>query len=291
MRMPTSPHDSLADPAAADTEGADVLLLTTTSAAPGSAARTVRLGYARRGESFLVVASDPDAPGRLPAWYQDLLDHPVVGVEIGDDSFQALAIPAGAPAPTAPAALADAPGTADGAAPAPPVVVLERATAGESPRRVRTLADKLQEVHGQLRAQLRLVTDDVDAHLTALAAHEGPGAPPAPSLGFQIRQRCLAFCQALEFHHTAEDGHLFPGIAQYHPYLAEVFDRLSAEHRTVARLQDGLVALLADLGTVEPARFRAELTEMTAELTAHLDYEEEMILPLLADVPWPPPAR
>ena len=38
----------------------------------------------------------------------------------------------------------------------------------------------------------------------------------------------------------------------------------------------------------EPDRFRAELTRMTEELTAHLDYEEEQILPLLTDVPWPP---
>lgn len=27
---------------------------------------------------------------------------------------------------------------------------------------------------------------------------------------------------------------------------------------------------------------------MSAELNAHLDYEEETIVPLLADVPWPP---
>lgn len=169
---------------------------------------------------------------------------------------------------------------ADPADPADPA-----ALAGESPREVRTLADKILQVHDQLRAQLRLVTADADAHL---AGHEDTGEPPAPALGFQIRQRCLAFCQALEFHHTSEDGHLFPGIAQYHPHLTDVFDRLRAEHRTVARIQEGLVALLADIGAAEPARFRAELAEMTTELNAHLDYEEEVILPLVADVPWPP---
>ncbi|MGE6722293.1 hemerythrin domain-containing protein [Streptomyces niveus] len=156
---------------------------------------------------------------------------------------------------------------------------------GQSPREVRTLADKILQVHDQLRAQLRLVTADADAHL---AGRKDTGEPPAPALGFQIRQRCLAFCQALDFHHTSEDGHLFPGIAQYHPHLTDVFDRLRAEHRAIARIQDGLVALLADIGAAEPACFRAELARMTTELNAHLDYEEEVILPLVADVPWPP---
>ncbi|MFC8825568.1 nitroreductase/quinone reductase family protein [Streptomyces sp. NPDC057137] len=247
--------------------GGNTLLLTTTTAKP-AAARTTSLGYVRRGDSLQVVASS-FGTSELPDWYGDLLAHPVVGVEIGTRTFQALAIPA------------------EGATPDELLVVLEPAVA-ESPREVRTLADKILEVHDQLRSQLGLVTADVDAHFAALAAHEGPGAPPAPGLGFQIRQRCLAFCQGLEFHHTSEDGHLFPGIARYHPHLTDVFDRLRAEHRTVARIQDGLVALLADLGVAEPPRFRAELAEMTTELNAHLDYEEEVILPLVAEVPWPP---
>ncbi|MET4927352.1 nitroreductase/quinone reductase family protein [Streptomyces sp. PSRA5] len=282
--------------------GGNTLLLTTTGAKSGTA-RTTALGYVRRGDSLLVVASlagaslagvsdlgapdldasdhgvsdpdasdhgvsDPDAPDH-PDWYRDLLAHPVVDVEIGTRTFQALAVPA------------------EGGARDELLVALEPAVT-EGPREVTTLADKILDVHDQLRAQLGLVTADVEAHFAALAAHEGPGEPPAPGLGFQIRQRCLAFCQSLDFHHTSEDGHLFPGIARYHPHLTDVFDRLRAEHRTVARIQDGLVALLADLGVAEPPRFRAELAEMTRELNAHLDYEEEVILPLVAEVPWPP---
>ncbi|MFD4948151.1 hemerythrin domain-containing protein, partial [Streptomyces sp. NPDC058409] len=119
-------------------------------------------------------------------------------------------------------------------------------------------------------------------------AHRGPGGPPAPGLGLQIRQRCLAFCNALEFHHTSEDAHLFPGIARHHPHLTDTFARLADEHRTVARIQGELAALLAGIGITDPERFRAELARMSTELNAHLDYEEEQILPLLADVPWPP---
>lgn len=287
-------------------EGGNLLLLTTTGARTG-AARTVPLGYVRHGDSLLVVASNLGAPEH-PDWYRNLLAHPVVDVEIGDRTFQALAVPSeGAVRDELFARLVrESPGYGDYQAVTDrilPVVVLEPVDPvkpvkrvdpddpdGESPREVRTLADKMLEVHDHLRAQLRLVKADVDAHFEALAAHEGPGAPPAPGLGFQIRQRCLAFCQALAFHHTSEDGHLFPGIAQYHPHLTDVFDRLVSEHRTVARIQDALVALLADLGATEPARFRAELARMTTELNAHLDYEEEMILPLVAEVPWPPAA-
>ncbi|WP_093762259.1 hypothetical protein [Streptomyces sp. BpilaLS-43] len=36
------------------------------------------------------------------------------------------------------------------------------------------------------------------------ALRPGPRRAPAPGLGPQIRQRCLAFCQALEFHHVGE---------------------------------------------------------------------------------------
>ncbi|WP_329386195.1 nitroreductase/quinone reductase family protein [Streptomyces sp. NBC_01716] len=271
----------------------NLLLLTTTGARSGTR-RTTPLGYVRHGDSLLVVASNLGAPAH-PDWYRNLLAHPSVEVEIGTRVFEALAVPAeGARRDELFAyVVREAPGYGDYQAATErtlPVVVLEPAGAGggEVPREVRTLADKILEVHDHLRAQLRLVTADVDAHFVALAAHEGPGEPPAPGLGLQIRQRCLAFCQALEFHHTSEDGHLFPGIARYHPHLTDVFDRLSAEHRTVARVQDGLVALLADLGSAEPPLFRAELAEMTTELTAHLDYEEEMILPLVAEVPWPP---
>lgn len=273
-------------------EGGNLLLLTTTGAKSGTA-RTTPLGYVRHGGSLLIVASNLGAPDH-PDWYRNLLAHPVVDVEIGTRAYQALAVPAeGARRDELFAhVVREAPGYGDYQAATDrtlPVVVLEPAVPDdESPREVRTLADKILEVHDQLRVQLGLVTADVDAHLAALAAHEGPGEPPAPSLGLQIRQRCLAFCQALEFHHTSEDGHLFPGIAHYHPHLTDVFDRLRAEHRTVARLQEGLVTLLADIGAADPPRFRAELAAMTTELTAHLDHEEKAILPLVADVPWPP---
>ncbi|MFE0205659.1 nitroreductase/quinone reductase family protein [Streptomyces sp. NPDC058985] len=271
-------------------EDGNLLLLTTTGARTGRS-RTTTLGYVRHGGALLVVASNLGAP-RHPGWYHNLLAHPVVGVEIGSRSFEALAVPAEGPRREELFAhvVRAAPGYGDYQARTVrplPVVVLERAEpeGWEAPGEVRTLADKLLEVHTWLRGQLRQVRAETEAHFASSGA---VGTPPG--LGLQIRQRCLAFCQALEFHHVSEDGHLFPGIAHHHPHLADVFDRLADEHRTVARIQGELAALLADIAVADPGRFRAELAEMSARLNAHLDYEEEALLPLLAEVPWPPVA-
>ncbi|MYQ85898.1 MULTISPECIES: nitroreductase/quinone reductase family protein [unclassified Streptomyces] len=276
-------------------EGGDLLLLTTTGARSGTET-TTPLGYVRHGDELLVIGSNLGAPHH-PAWYHNLLAHPVVRVELGTRTFQALAVPAqGARREELFAhAVKAAPGYADYQARTTrllPVVTLERAEpeGWEAPREITTLAGKLMEVHTWLRGQLRQVKAEVDTHFTARAAHRSPGAPPPPGLGLQIRQRCLAFCQALEFHHTSEDAHLFPGIARYHPHLTATFARLAAEHRAVARIQGELAALLADIGIADPERFRTELDRMSTELNAHLDYEEEQLLPLLADVPWPPAA-
>ncbi|MER5361374.1 nitroreductase/quinone reductase family protein [Streptomyces sp. NPDC002785] len=300
--MPTSFNQSVIEEFRANAgkvggpfEGGDLLLLTTTGARSGKET-TTPLGYVRHGDSLLIVGSNLGAPNH-PDWYHNLLAHPVVRVEVGTRTFQALAVPAeGARRGELFAhAVKAAPGYGDYQARTTrplPVVVLERAEPDgwEAPRDVSTLADKVMEVHTWLRAQLRQVKAEVDSHFATRAAHRGPGVPPAPGLGLQIRQRCLAFCQSLEFHHTSEDAHLFPGIARYHPHLTDTFARLAEEHRKVARIQGELVALLADIVTSDPERFRAELGRMSTELNAHLDYEEEEILPLLADVPWPPAA-
>lgn len=274
-------------------EGEDLLLLTTTGARSG-AARTTPLGYVRHGDSLLVVGSNLGGP-RHPGWYHNLLARPMVEVEVGTRTFQALAVPAeGARREELFAhVVRAAPGYGDyqaGTDRLLPVVVLQGAEPDdwEGPGEVRTLADKVMEVHTWLRGQLRQVRAETDAHFAARAAHRGAGAAPVPGLGLQIRQRCLAFCQALEFHHESEDGHLFPGIARHHPHLTDVFDRLDAEHRKVARIQGALADLLAGIAIADPQRFRTELAAMSAELNAHLDYEEDVLLPLLADVPWPP---
>ncbi|ADI07055.1 hypothetical protein SBI_03934 [Streptomyces bingchenggensis BCW-1] len=274
-------------------EGGDLLLLTTTGAKSGEP-HTVPLGYVRDGGLHLVVASNLGAP-RHPAWYHNLLAHPVVRVEVGTEAYEAIAVPAeGARRDELfERVVRAAPGYGDYQSRTTrtlPVVVLERPDhgAGETPGEVRTLADKFLEIHTWLRGQLRHIRDEADAHLAARAAHQGPGEPPPPGLGLQIRQHCLAFCEGLTHHHTGEDDHVFPALATRHPQLREPLDRLRDQHRTLARLKERLLALLADIATADPVRFRAELDRISEELTRHLDDEEKWLLPALAQIPFPP---
>lgn len=275
-------------------EGADLLLLTTTGARSGTE-HTVPLGRVQHGDLLMVVASAGGSP-RHPAWYHNLLAHPMVRVETGTETYGAIAVPAeGARRDRLFGhAVRIAPGYGDYQAQTSrtlPVVVLERSEPedGEGAVAATDLGQKMLEVHTWLRAQLRHVRAEAETYFAARAEHEQTGgAVPAPGIGLQLRQHCLAFCESLEFHHVSEDVHVFPALADSHPHLAGPLSQLAEEHRTVARLQGELLALLEGIGTAEPAVFVGELERMSRELTAHLDFEEESLMPVLARIPLPP---
>ena len=67
--------------------GRPLLLLTTEGARTGTT-RTVPLVYTRDGDRYVVIASKGGSPTH-PAWYHNLLAHPVVGIEVGDERFEA----------------------------------------------------------------------------------------------------------------------------------------------------------------------------------------------------------
>jgi len=68
-----------------------LLLLTTTGAKSGQA-RTSPLMYIPDGDDLLVLASNYGAP-RHPDWYHNLLVHPNVTVEVGSETYHAIAVP------------------------------------------------------------------------------------------------------------------------------------------------------------------------------------------------------
>ena len=66
--------------------GMHLLLLTTLDARDGCP-RTTPLAYHRRGDRYLVIASNGGAP-RHPKWFRSLEQDPTVTVEIGVETFR-----------------------------------------------------------------------------------------------------------------------------------------------------------------------------------------------------------
>ena len=64
----------------------DILLLTTTGHLSGES-HTVPLLYLRDGATLVVIASYGGRP-RHPAWYQNLVNDPRVGVQVSDSKFE-----------------------------------------------------------------------------------------------------------------------------------------------------------------------------------------------------------
>ncbi|NUW40355.1 hemerythrin domain-containing protein [Nonomuraea rhodomycinica] len=138
---------------------------------------------------------------------------------------------------------------------------------GEGAERAIAWGDELVKLHDTFRRDL---------------AELRSGSMRAPAL----REHCLTFCEALHAHHSGEDDVLFPHLDGLHPELAAVLDRLRDEHRVVARL---LARIRTLAGSGEPpeggadvaAEVGEELERLARELEAHLDYEEEQLVPLL----------
>ena len=68
----------------------DRLLLLTTAGARTGRSHTTPMMFHREGDRLLVIASNAGAPAD-PDWYRNLVAHPSVTVEIGDESYPATA--------------------------------------------------------------------------------------------------------------------------------------------------------------------------------------------------------
>lgn len=69
--------------------GMPILLLTTTGARSGQT-RVNPLAYSKDGDNHVVIASKGGAPTH-PSWYHNLVAHPNVTVEVGNEKFEARA--------------------------------------------------------------------------------------------------------------------------------------------------------------------------------------------------------
>ncbi|WP_433462446.1 nitroreductase/quinone reductase family protein [Spirillospora sp. CA-128828] len=248
-------------------EGGRLLLLTTTGARSG-ASHTTPLGYLPDGVGrVLVIASAGGAP-KHPAWFHNLVANPRVTVESEAFTYEANAVVLeGDERESAFARAVEAdPGWAEyevESGRALPVVALVPASPGPPPG-PESPSKMLVAVHDAFRRELALIRAEVAA--------SGPG------VGAQLRVNCLTLCQGLGNHHMGEDTQLFPLLEREHPELAPALARLRDEHEVVAELLGELRRAL-DSGAAES--LLTEVERLTAALEAHLDREEERLVPLL----------
>ncbi|MFI6711391.1 nitroreductase/quinone reductase family protein [Nonomuraea sp. NPDC050478] len=250
-------------------EDARLLLLTTTGARTGTR-HTTPLGYLLDEDPgrLYVIASAGGSP-RHPAWFHNLRKNPRVTVETGAFTYEADArILEGAERDRI---FARATGTDPGWARYEtasgrtlPVVALD--PAGPPAPAAARPGDGLKLIHDAFRKELAIVRKEV--------AESGGG------LGAQLRINCLAVCQGLSHHHTMEDAHMFPHLDEQYPEIADVMARLRREHEEIARLLEELQRLVAGEHT-DRAAVSAEVDRLTAQVEAHLDYEEENLIPIL----------
>ncbi|GII01700.1 nitroreductase/quinone reductase family protein [Planobispora takensis] len=256
-------------------EGAPLLLLTTTGARTGRP-RTNPAAYLREDDRVFVFATNAGSD-RHPAWYHNLLARPRVTFEIGDGhrvetraatavvlrgeerdgvyARQAAIVPAFATYQAGTSRII-------------PVIALHPVDR----ERARRIGDDLARIHAGLRRDLTAVRGELEEFLAGRR-----DAPPRARLGTDLRDHCLAFCDALHTHHTREDGTGFPILERHHPELRPVLERLRREHVAVAGAVHRLRTLLADPGGSDPERVRAEFDRLSAELESHFAYEEEQL--------------
>ncbi|WP_405945227.1 nitroreductase/quinone reductase family protein [Streptomyces sp. NBC_00932] len=264
-------------------EGWKLTVLTTVGAKSGLRRESI-LGYLEFDGKGIVVASANGA-AKHPAWYHNIRKNPIVTVETGTDTYQAIAaIPPGQERDKLfDRVITEAPGYADHQAKTTreiPVVVLNRIGPKPGEERVTGMGDWIIEVHDWLRGELEKLRAQVDQVIegAAVSIERTP-----PDLAQQMRTHCLNFCGALSKHHGGEDMAMFPMLAKQFPALAPALAQLGEEHKIVARLQDDIQQLVDSFvpGETDPVQLRADLERLADQLESHFRYEEETIVTAL----------
>jgi hypothetical protein len=138
----------------------------------------------------------------------------------------------------------------------------------DGPReRLTALGSELVQVHDWLREDLRRL-------------REGRGRDAGPWAA-----RCLAFCDAVTSHHTAEDGVAFPALVERFPDLMPVVEKLVEDHRLIA----GILRRVAEIAAAPEAE-RGELDGLAAILDSHFAFEERRVARTLDALPTDPAA-
>jgi hemerythrin-like domain-containing protein len=160
----------------------------------------------------------------------------------------------------------------------------------------RAMVETLLSAHAGLRRDL----DSLGEALMLLA--DGDGSADAETyaevrarvdeltmrqVSWQLKSFCDHYCQTVHLHHSIEDVRIFPAVLRVAPDLAPVVDRLTADHHRLGELLDALVAAVGALPGSAQQRAAAQeaVRALAAHLAAHLDLEEQHIIPQLSRLP------
>lgn len=153
---------------------------------------------------------------------------------------------------------------------------------------------ELKWVHDMIRRDLRKVrqmTADAAAGRAAGEIRAGIRSLAAGGPLWQLKAGCLHYCRFVHSHHHAESVLLFPALRRANPALNPVVDKLEADHASVSDLLGEVETAARELSDAEDAareRLTQALQQLSADLLAHLQYEEDHISDTLRTWPdWP----
>lgn len=148
------------------------------------------------------------------------------------------------------------------------------------------MAEEFRVIHDIIRRDLVVVRGlaaDVAAGATADTVQSRVAEMAVSSPIWTLRVSCLRYCRFVHGHHVHEDAEFFPKLTGANPALAPAVERLKREHELVAVLLDSIERQTKALDRELTARqgLAAALDELAEHLLAHLDWEEDAILPTL----------
>ena len=164
------------------------------------------------------------------------------------------------------------------------MAVAETERPGRPNPRGEALVAELKWVHDMIRRDLRTVRQmaaDAAAGRAAGEIRAGIRSLAASGPLWQLKAGCLHYCRFVHSHHHAESVLLFPALRRADPALNPVVDKLEADHASVSDLLGEVETAARELSGAEDPAVRARLTQalqqLSADLLAHLQYEEDHI--------------
>jgi hypothetical protein len=149
----------------------------------------------------------------------------------------------------------------------------------------RQVGRRLAMIHRMHLAQLREV-ESVIAAIDAGLAQPGAVLAAADRMAMTRNMRmfgtlCGEECQALTFHHGAEDAYVFPALRVGDAALDRLLDRLAAEHLVIHgwidRLAERVSAFRAGPGPDAYRDLRETFQTLARLVRSHFGYEETQL--------------